>query len=674
MSLKLDKDRLDYIKNINKEVVATKNRDLPTYERRVIWDKLYKWSCMYDQLEHQRRIAKRCMDYTNGEQWKDKIKTADGEYITEEQNILRQGKIPLKNNMIQVLVNAIVGTFRSNRTEPEARARKRDAQEISDMMSCALQYAHQTNELRELDAITFREFLQISFALQSVGYRWIKEKNCYDVYVKKYSFFRSFFNGNLEDPRGKDVTTIGVLEDYLLDEVTSLFARTKEEKERIEEIYHRPLSEIPDYDALSKDRLDNMNFFTPSDKNLVRVIQCWELETKDRIRCWDKYYGKIYKKEIDDEKRIDAENENRWQQAQEAGIDYDTFKKTMEIQKSYINDRFWVCYYVSPWGDILFKKESPYQHGESPFVLKLYPLINGEIHSFVENIIDQQRYINRLITLIDFIIGASAKGVLIFPEDALGDMTKEEILDEWTSYNGVIFAKVKAGMPMPQQISSNSTNIGATELLTMQMQLLTQISGVSGAMQGQSAKSGVSSSLYQQQAMNSQGNILDYLESFDSFRRQRDYKMLKTIVQYYDEPRYSNITGKNFTEKARNYDPRLLRDGAKTIDFDIAIEETQLTPTYRAMMNQFLLQIFQMGKMSVKTLLKASTYPFADEVMRLVDEEEQQMMAQQQGMQQAVSPQGGTPAADLGNPSAVMNQLAGNADPRAMEMLQQAMM
>ena len=36
-----------------------------------------------------------------------------------------------------------------------------------------------------------------------------------------------------------------------------------------------------------------------------------------------------------------------------------------------------------------------------------------------QNIIDQQRYINRLITLIDFIMGASAKGVLVFPENAI---------------------------------------------------------------------------------------------------------------------------------------------------------------------------------------------------------------------------------------------------------------
>ena len=45
-------------------------------------------------------------------------------------------------------------------------------------------------------------------------------------------------------------------------------------------------------------------------------------------------------------------------------------------------------------------------------MFKAYPFIDGEIHSFVADVIDQQRYTNRLITLNDWVIRASAKGVL----------------------------------------------------------------------------------------------------------------------------------------------------------------------------------------------------------------------------------------------------------------------
>ena len=44
---------------------------------------------------------------------------------------------------------------------------------------------------------------------------------------------------------------------------------------------------------------------------------------------------------------------------------------------------------------------------------------------------DQQISINRLITLLDFMIGSSAKGVLLFPEELLPEgYTMDDISDE----------------------------------------------------------------------------------------------------------------------------------------------------------------------------------------------------------------------------------------------------
>ena len=118
-------------------------------------------------------------------------------------------------------------------------------------------------------------------------------------------------------------------------------------------------------------------------------------------------------------------------------------------------------------------------------MFKLYPLIDGEVHAFVEDVIDQQRYINRLITMIDFIMGSSAKGVLLFPEDQIPDgMTIDDIADEWTKYNGIILFRPRPGSPMPQQIAVNATQVGAYEMLSLQMRLFEDISGVHGAMQG----------------------------------------------------------------------------------------------------------------------------------------------------------------------------------------------
>jgi len=50
---------------------------------------------------------------------------------------------------------------------------------------------------------------------------------------------------------------------------------------------------------------------------------------------------------------------------------------------------------LSPFGDILDEGEIPYEHKSHPYVFKAYPFIDGEIHSFVSDVIDQQRYTNR---------------------------------------------------------------------------------------------------------------------------------------------------------------------------------------------------------------------------------------------------------------------------------------
>ena len=103
------------------------------------------------------------------------------------------------------------------------------------------------------------------------------------------------------------------------------------------------------------------------------------------------------------------------------------------IKATWFIDDYWYFYYLSPFGDILKEGETPYEHDSHPYVFKAYPLIDGEIHSFVSDVIDQQRYTNRLITLYDWIMRASAKGVLMMPEDCLPDgVSIDDIAESWT--------------------------------------------------------------------------------------------------------------------------------------------------------------------------------------------------------------------------------------------------
>ena len=177
-------------------------------------------------------------------------------------------------------------------------------------------------------------------------------------------------------------------------------------------------------------------------------------------------------------------------------------------------------------GDLLADYLSPFDHGSHPFVTKFYPLTDGEVHSFVEDVIDQQKYVNRLITLIDHIMGASAKGVLLFPDNALPNgFSWSDIRRVWSSTNGIIPYSPHPSGEAPQQISSNATDIGAYDMLQIQMKLFEDISGVNNALQGKLSSSTIGADTFRQQIDNATIALADIFDTFNAFRSDRNSKI-----------------------------------------------------------------------------------------------------------------------------------------------------
>lgn len=594
--------------------------------------RLWRYKQMWDALAPFRQRRKRNKEYFHGNQWEDFIKVGD-EIITEAENIRRQGKVPLKNNVISSTVSSVLGCFRQSYGKPEVIARIRDNQKIGEMNTCLAEYIYQVNNMKEIDSKDMLEAIISGMAVQTVDYQWNRVSHRNEEIIKSWNPSRVFINGGIEDPRGGDITTIGVIMDMDKSEVVQRFAHTAKDAQRIEEIYKDvrkdTLSSL--YSTFTREAVRNMDFFIPVQKDTCRVIQAWELESEESWLVHDYYEGTLTVYPKSDGSAIDKMIDERENDILMQGLD----RSQCRIEKSYFNDVYWQVRYMSPMGDILYTARSPFTHESHPFAIYMGHLIDGEIHSFVENIIDQQRYINRLITLIDFIMGSSAKGVLVFPEGAIPKgMDKEDILEQWTSYNGVIFANLKPGMAMPQQIATNATNVGANELLSLQLELIKNISGVHGAMQGVEAKSGTAASLYAQQAQNSQVNIADLLESYTSFRRERDYKMVKIAPQCYDEEFYVNLAGKDYSEEAKHWEP----DVAGSADVYINLEENNSTAVYRMLADQVLMKAMEMRLVDFETVLDAGGLPNADKILNAIERrkkqaQQEQMQAQQQQMQ-----------------------------------------
>lgn len=581
----------------------------------VLWQAQQYWLAM----ETYRRDRERNKNYTYGRQWEDYI-CVDGKRMKEEDYIIRQGNVPLKNNLIRRMVQAVLGVYRSQSKEPTCTARDRDEQQYGETMSTVLQYNMQLNRMTEINARSMEEFLISGFVVQRKWYGWRNDKlDCWTDYVQPNNFF---IDNMMRDFRGWDCSCVGELHDVSFEELCSRFAHNGADYQRLSEIYKN----ARDRGFLSASFNDfgyplngYYDFLVPSDAGSCRVIEVWRKESKPRYRCHDVNNGDVFKVDVEDfDMLVAAENEKRLQTAMELGMDAE---EVPLIRYEWFMDTYWYYYMLSPFGDILDEGETPYEHKSHPYVFKAYPFIDGEIHSFVSNVIDQQRYTNRLITMYDWIMRASAKGVLLFPEECLPKgMTMEDVADEWARFNGVIMIKQpRTGTALPQQVANNATQIGISELLSMQLNFFEDISGVNGALQGKPGYSGMSASLYNQQAQNATTSLLDLLDTYSSFIRAGAYKDVKNIQQFYDTPRTFNIAGRN--SKLVEYDPKKIRD----VEFDLNIVESTSTPAYRQIANDMLMQLWQAGAISVEQMLENGNFPFSDTLLQSIQSQKQQM-------------------------------------------------
>ncbi len=439
----------------------------------------------WDNLADFRRERQRNKRFTYGDQWGDMI-DAGGVRMSEEEYIISQGNMPLKNNIIRRIVRNVLGVFRSRYEIPRCELRNGLESEDTRSLQRMLGDNMEENRMEDMYARTMEEFLIGGMAVHR---KWYGNKGgkvaCWTDIVQPDNFF---FDTESRDIRCLDVSLVGVIHDLDFKQLCASFARSQEDCMRLEALYGIPGSKE------------------------CRVVEVWEREYRAFYRCHDRRRGRVYEMRV----------------AEAEAMQHDGM-----VDREWLVKEEWVCHYLTPGGEVLKRGVSPYQHGGHPFVFRCYPYIDGEIHSFVSDIIDQQKFTNRLISMYDWILRASAKGVLLFPEGALPEGADiNDIADEWSRFNGVIVFRPKAGMPLPQQISSNCANIGITDLLDIQLKMMEDISGVNGALQGKLDSDSMSGTLYNQQTRNSLTALADLLRSFDGFIIDAAEMDLSNLRQY----------------------------------------------------------------------------------------------------------------------------------------------
>lgn len=597
------------------------------------YDVLLQAEYCWTNLDKFRRMRRRCFAYNYGDQWSDLVRDGRGRLVKEETVIRKQGGQPLKNNLIRNLVNKLKGLYINQNTEPICVARDRNEQVVTDCLTELLKYVDDINDGKSLYGDIFEDFVVGGFAGARKVYGYIGDRlDCWTLAVQADNFF---VDTGMKDVRTWDCSLVGEIHDMTWGDLLATFAKRPGDVNRLREIYHYATDEhflTQTARSFGFNRDINASFLLPTDTNCCRVIEVWNKERKARYHCIDHLNGEMFKCDIKDKAElVDAVNEQRRAEATAAGVSSEEIEEKL-ITAEWFIDNYWYYRYFAPTGEVLQEGETPYEHGEHPFVFRFYPFINGEIHPFAADVIDVQRYINRLINLNDYLLRTSAKGLLAIPASALEGtgLTIEDVADIWAQPGGVFVFKAKAGVPLPTQITNSVQNLGITELIGMEKQFFDDITGVNAALQGKDVGK-VSGTYYAQMTQNAAISLQGILTAYSSFRKACANKDCKNIQQFYDTDKIINIVGRDGQKV--NFDPSKV----KYMEYDINISESTSSPVFRQVANDFLLQVWQSGQISLKTMLEAGAFPFGDKLLALINAEQEQM--QQAAAQQAAAQQ-----------------------------------
>ncbi len=433
-----------------------------------------------------RSQRQRHKNYTYGDQWSDLLIDDKGKIEREVVIAARSGRRPLTNNMIRQIVKTVVGRYR-------AVCDEQGVYRGSNPLGLSVR------ELAELDCRMLEEFLISGAAIQRVDIDTATAGTRLPVLTNVDP--RMFFVNSFKDPLGRDIELIGMLHDMTFPAIASRFGGGDPALcRRLASIFAATTGDaaFAAPESLGSASDGSLDFYrAPSGK--CRLIEVWTLDVRRRLLAHDRDRATVYTVPPGC--------------AAPSGADSRCRIETV-----------WRCRWFAPDGTVIADYDSPYAHRSHPFAVRLYPLTDGEVHSFVEDVIDQQRYINRLIVMIDHMMAGSAKGVLLFPQSQLPkNLTWDQVTDIWARCDGLL--PIRGEGPLPTQVVTPTSNNGAYELLSLQMKLFDTISGVGDALAGRNVSPQTGKELYESQIRNSTIAIADMLETFAALRDERDRKV-----------------------------------------------------------------------------------------------------------------------------------------------------
>ena len=588
---------------------------------------------LWNNLEGFRERRARALRWVDGDQWGDTIEVKN-KLMKERDYITSVGNVALQANQIKRLVETIAGGYVKQQNEPVCKARAREEQVYGELMTTCLQTNWQMNDMPLLIDSAIKEVLIGGWATVREAYErrnGDSEKESWtDLCHPNYMFFDS----TMKDPRYYDMEIIGEIHDLTFGRFCEKFAQSPEDIEKFVRWYgdaSSPLYATPVEDINDKHNVEEMVFYTPKDRSLCRVFEVWRKESRDRYRVHDENTGELYIINADDTesiRNIEQENRRRKALAAQQGWGADEIP-LIHYKDNFFVDTYWYGRFLTPQGYILWEGESPYENRRCPYTTIILPMTDGKIVSYISDAIDQNKYINRILTLYDWMQRAGLKGVTYVPKSVVpDDMTNEEFAEQMTSIDGIVFYEPRKDGHKPETFYGNTGTINLAEIVRMMKELMESGTSVSAAIRGEQPKSGTAAALYAQQTENSATPLASLMMRFGVFVRSVAKLKLRIIQQFYEPKRYEEIAG----QISQLVDTSKLNFKlAGNLEYDLSVVQSTATPVFRAFKTDVLMQFAQAGFIPPRFVFEFGDIPGADEILQRLDAMAQEAEGQQIG-------------------------------------------
>lgn len=571
-----------------------------------------------DYAADWRAEAKQDYAFVAGKQWEE----ADIRKFEES------GRPAITINRIKPLINVLSGYQRLNRYDIEFLPRTNDDVNICQVRKGITKYILDECDYDSQESHAFLDSVVGGLGWFEVGYKYDPEINDGEAYVKR------------EDPFGIYVDPEAHKTDF---SDAKYICRAKwVDKEELSLAYPEHKAEIyaqyAIYDNAEKvDGTTDDPLWYKRDTNKARLVECW-YKVKERTTMYYLADGTVVPQS---EMKVEY-----FFTGQVAG--YNTINIT----------KVKVCVFVDRI--ILEEIDSPYEHGEFPFVpITCYNYGVGDLPAgFVRDLKDPQREINKRRIQELHILNTTGNGGGWIEADAMDERQKADF-EKHGNVPGY-YAEVRPGSIAGGKIREKTAAPVPAAIIQAESQAtadLTAISGINEALMGTdiaSSSSGRAIELKQKQA------ITHIAPMFDNLRKakkkiafllwgKRGHKGI--IPQYYTDDKVYRVEGQNGQQFIRVNEQIIQQDPlGNTIhqtlnnlsegEFDIVISDTQASTTQRQAQMWGLVDSVKNlgipGDMVFDVILDLSDLPNKDEIKQRWQQRQQ---AQSQQAQQAAQQQ-----------------------------------